>query len=377
MQVSVIFQETLKLMCDRRRRIIHQGGQSSGKTVNILGAISTVLASPQTYGYEEPPTATVTSMSFPHLRAGAMRDFDKYVLPTFAPAIKQYRKSDHIIMWHSGAIMEFRTYETEYDARGPKRQILFVNEGNTFDYMTWWQLDSRSEVSIVDYNPTIRFWAHEKVIDEKGTALRISDHRHNPFLEKEKHNEIEGIKDKELWRVYARGLTGNVQGLIYPDWVLIDEIHWEEPFFAIDFGYTNDPTAVIKIEKHGEDVYCEEIAYKRGSMTAKRIREVLIANGYTDDSIVYCEHDPHMIKQLKMLDVRAVAAKKGSGSLNAGIEKLKEYNVFYAGRNIKDEKEKYIWEIDETGKPTNKPVDAHNHALDAIRYGVYSHFYRA
>lgn len=354
------------------RRIVHQGGQSSGKTVNILGALATVLA-------EESLTATVTSMSFPHLKAGAMRDFDRYVLPTFAPAIKQYRKSDHTLIWNSGSILEFRTYETEYDARGPKRDILFVNEGNTFDYMTWWQLDSRSTLSIVDYNPTIRFWAHEKVIDEKGTALRISDHRHNPFLTVDKHAEIEAIKDKELWRVYARGLTGNVQGIIYPDWVMIEDFNWsEEAFFAIDFGYTNDPTAIVKMElRKNEDLYIQELAYKIGAMTAKRIKDCLIDNGYGEESILYCEHDPHMIKQLKQLEIRAVAAKKGDGSLRAGIEKMKEYNVFYMGRNIKSEREKYIWEMDDLGKPTNKPVDGHNHLLDAARYGAYTHFYRA
>jgi phage terminase large subunit len=191
------------------------------------------------------------------------------------------------------------------------------------------------------------------------------------------HREIEGIKDKELWKVYARGLTGNVKGLIYPDWVMVDSIEWNDPFFAIDFGFTNDPTAIVKIEKIREKIYIEELAYKIGSMTARVIADVLWANGYDDNSVVYCEHEPNMIKQLKMLEIRAVAAKKGAGSLNAGIEKMKEYEVYYIGNNIKKEREKYIWEVNELGNATNKPIDAFNHALDAARYGVYTHFYRA
>jgi phage terminase large subunit len=376
MKVSPIFEETLNCI-KTARRIQHQGGQSAGKTVNILATIATVMADPETYGFPSNSTATITSMSFPHLKAGAMRDFDKYVLPEFSQAIDQYRKSDHTILWQSGAVSEFKTYETEYDARGPRRQILFVNEANTFDYMTWWQLDSRSVVSILDYNPTIRFWAHEKVKEEPGTVFKRSWHIHNPFLTDRQHAEIEGIKDKELWKVYARGLTGNVKGVIYPDWNMVESINWEEPFFAIDFGFTNDPTAIVKLEKIKEKIYVEEIAYVTGSMTAQRIKSCLEANGYDDNSIIYCEHEPNMIKQMKLLGLRAVAAKKGQGSLNAGIEKLKEYEVFYIGRNIKSEREKYIWEVNELGNPTNKPVDAHNHALDAIRYGVYSHFYRA
>jgi len=368
-KTSVIFKDTLDAI-PKSRRIIHQGGQYSGKTVNILAALATVAA-------QSVKTITVTSKSFPHLRAGAMRDFERYVLPEFSGCIKQHRKSDHITIFNSGAVMEFKTYETEFDARGPKRDILFINEANTFDYMTWWQLDSRSEVSIIDYNPTVKFWAHEKVKDEPGTVFFRSWHEHNPFLSERQHADIEGIKDPELWKVYARGVTGNVRGLIFPDWEMVDILPFEEPFFAIDFGYTNDPTAIVKMEliKHS-DLYVEELAYKTGAMTAKRINELLISHGYDDNSVVYCEHDPHIIQQLKQLDVRAVAAKKGDGSVKAGIEKLKEYNVYYQGRHIKEEKEKYIWVVDEMGNPTNKPLDGHNHLLDAIRYGAYTHYYR-
>lgn len=393
MKVSVIFTETLKLLKSGTRRIVNQGGQSSGKTVNILGALATIAS-------EKPVVITVTSMSFPHLKAGAMRDFERFVMPSFAETIKQYRKTDHVCLFESGGLIEFKTYETEFDARGGKRDILFVNEANTFDYMTWWQLDTRSTQSIIDYNPTIRFWAHEKVIGKTGTELRISNHLHNPFLSDDKHLEIENFcvfdrdekgniqynekgkpiiisGDYELYKVYAKGLTGNVTGLIYPNWVMVEDIDWREPFFAVDFGYTNDPTAIVKIERMQEHIYAEEIGYKTGSMGARVIRDILEANGYTDESVVYCEHDPQMIKQLKLLGIRAIAAQKKSGSLNAGIAKLKEYKVFYCGEHIKKETQMYIWEVDETGKTTNKPVDANNHLLDAIRYGVYSHFYRS
>lgn len=355
--------------------------------------------------------ATVTAQSFPHLRAGALRDFERYVYAEFASAIAKYHKTEHVFSFTNGSIIEFKTYETEYDARGAKRDLLFINEANTFDYMTYFQLDSRSYISIMDYNPTIRFWCHDKVIGESGTAFRISDHRHNPFLTEEKHAEIEAIctfdynedgtiklkkdefgndtkepvvlkGDYELWKVYARGLTGNVAGVIYPDWSMIEELPDEKDnnwVYAVDYGYTNDPTAIIKLCRRGEDVYVHEVAYQTGGMHPRAIKAILTANGYLENRFpFYSEHDGDMIKQLRLLGILAVPARKGQGSINAGIEKIKEYRIHYtaASRNIKRELGMYVWLQDDRGNSTNVPIDANNHALDAIRYAIYTHFYR-
>jgi phage terminase large subunit len=375
-RASVIFNETVKLLRQNTRRIVHQGGQSSGKTVNILLALAVIATESPV-----PIVITVTSMSFPHLKAGALRDFERWVLPGFVRSIKSYHKTDHIFTFTNGSIIEFKTYETEFDARGAKRKILFVNEANTFDYMTWWQLDSRSELSILDYNPTVRFWAHEKVIPETSTKFRISDHRHNPFLTEEKHKEIEAIADKELYKVYARGLTGNVTGLIYPDWRTIDELptdidNW---IYAIDYGYTNDPTAIVRIGRKGKSLFIDELVYQVGSIPPQQIKRELLRHEYDPDSSpLYSEHDPDMIKQLRLLNITVIAARKGSGSLKAGIEKLKEFRIFYtaSSRNIRKELSLYVWQTNDLGDLTNVPIDSSNHALDAIRYGVYSHFYR-
>jgi phage terminase large subunit len=322
-----------------------------------------------------PGVTTVTAESFPVLKAGALRDFETYVYEDFKPAIAGYHKTDHIFTFHNGSVLEFKTFDSETKARGAKRKRLFINEANSFDYMTYWQLDSRSEITILDYNPTIRFWAHEKVIGERGSELRISDHRHNPFLTDEKHAEIESIKDKELWKVYARGLTGNVIGLIYPNWVMIEDMpedidNW---IYGIDYGYTNDPTCIVRVGRRGKSLFVEELAYQVGAMPPLEIKRRL-HQAESEGRIIYSEHDPDMIRQLKMLGLQVIAARKGSGSLKAGIEKIKEFDIFYRGRNIKRELGQYIWEKDDLGNSTNVPVDANNHLLDAIRYPVYTHW---
>jgi phage terminase large subunit len=400
MKVSVVFTETLRDLRYGVRRLRHQGGQYSGKTVNVLAALSTLAAE------DEPGVTTVTSMSFPHLKGGALRDYEMFVYPSFKSSIKKYHKTDHLFTFKSGHLLEFKVFENEFAARGQKRKRLFVNEANKFDYMTYWQLDSRSEQTIIDYNPTIRFWAHEKLENDGETKTYITNHWHNPFLSDAQHQEIERIcifkrdeygnviKDDngnplvekgnyEQWKVYARGLTGNVTGIIFPNWEIIDDDDFpkdadQDWIFSVDFGYTNDPTAIVKICRVANTLFIKELAYETG-LSPISIRQILVANGYKESMPLYCEHDPEMIRLLRNLGIQAFPARKGQGSVNGGIELINSHAVKYpcSSRNLHRERGMYIWETDKkTGDKTNMPVDANNHLMDACRYGVFTKYLR-
>lgn len=378
MKVSPIYTETVKELRFGTRRIVHQGGMAAGKTVNILGALAT-LASEDSV----PGVTTITSMSFPHLKGGALRDFEMYIQPTFQPAIKAYHKTDHLFTFKNGSMIEFKVFETEMDARGPRRKRLFINEANRFDWLRYYQLDARSEQTILDYNPSSRFWAHEKVNYEPGTVLLISDHRHNPFISKDKHAEIEGQKDTELWNVYARGLTGNIIGVIFPDWEMIDDCDFPtgncDYTFGIDFGYTIDPTAIFKICRVGDTIFVKEIGYAPGLSLVDQ-RQLLLGSGYREETPCFCDGaDPEQIRGLRMVGIRAEPARKGPGSIKAGIELLKTFKVKYtnSSRNLKRELPQYVWTTDRlSGDLTNIPIETNNHCFDAIRYAVYTRYLR-
>jgi len=399
MQVSCIYTETLRDLRCGVRRIRHQGGQYSGKTVNILGALATMASE------DDGGVTTVTSMSMPHLKGGALRDFEMYVYPSFKSSIKKYHRTDHLFTFKGGHVMEFKVFESEMDARGPKRNRLFVNEANKFEWLKFFHLDGRSDQTIYDYNPSIRFWAHEHHDTDLDTKIYISDHRHNPFLSEQKHREIENIaifrRDAmgnpiyekglpviekgsfELWKVYARGLTGNIMGVIFPNWQVIDEADFprssdEDWIFSIDFGYTNDPTAIVKICKIGNTIYIKELGYETG-LSPMAIRQILIGNGYKPSMPLYCEHDPDMVRQLRNVGISAYLARKGQGSVNSGIELMNTFDVRYSNlsKNLHRERGLYIWEVEkDTGKMTNMPVDRNNHLMDACRYGVYTKYLR-
>lgn len=368
--------------------IVLQGGTDSGKTVASV-QYETVVAR-CTKPPKDDPIITILNKSVPDSKKGAYRKFqdliadNQYVLD----GIKDWNRTDRIVEWRTGWHMHFEGAIDEQSAKQGKRQRLFVNEANGIAYPIFFQYAKRTrQVVTIDYNPSAPFWAHDKLIGtlpnendlNARVKLIISDHRHNPFLTPREHEKTENIRDPELWRVYARGLTGNLIGIVYPDWLPIpnSEFPWDHDklMVGLDVGWTNDPTAMILVAIVHDTIYLHELLYEPG-ISASFIRDVLKAKGV---KLVYSEHALDMIKQLRLLGLEVVMARKTPGSVAAGIAKLKEYKVRYteSSTNLKEELRRYTWDVDpETKRPTNTPVDAWNHLLDAVRYAVYTHFYR-
>lgn len=367
--------------------IVEQGGTSSSKSYSTMQlAYLRAIQVPKL-------VITVTGESLPNLRKGIYRDAEaiysksKYI----QQQVINWNKTDRIINFKNGSLIEFISNLDEQSAKAGKRDILIVDEAQGVSWPIFFTLAIRTRGQIfVLYNPTAAFWAHEKLIgttpqsnDLNATVqLYITDHRHNCFLSQDEHDKIEGIKDKELWRVYARGMTGNLTGLIFPNWKMIPDkdFPWKEDgkFGGLDFGYTNDPTAGVMCVRIGENIFVHELCYTT-ALTPNNIYQLYTANGFTQENPIYCEHDGDMIRQLRALELMAIAARKGVGSIKAGIAKINEYNIYFteSSKNIKAEREKYMWMIDpDTGKPINTPVDQFNHLMDAIRYAIYTSFYR-
>lgn len=216
---------------------INQGGTSSGKTYAIMQLLFVIALT------EPMKVITVVGQDIPNLKKGPYRDA-KNILNGSEKLKKSFTKineTDRILTAYNGSIIEFTSYKDEQDAKSGKRDVLFVNEANGISYEIYWQLYIRTREKIfIDYNPTVSFWVHEKLIGRKDVKLIISDHRHNPFLSTEEHSKIEEIEDREYWKVYARGLTGKVEGLLFPELELrfenIENIKQEEIQFAFSIG---------------------------------------------------------------------------------------------------------------------------------------------
>lgn len=368
--------------------IIHQGGTDSGKTHSTIQNLITFCAEPY---YGEDAIITVVGETVPNLKAGAYRKAKDLIYNTagLEKYVHKINETERKIYFKTGWTMEFNSYKDEQGAKQGKRQYSFFNEANGIPYNVFWQVAKRTRKQVfIDYNPSEPFWAHEKLIGTTANGndlsanvqLFISDHRHNPFLSAKDHYRTENIQDPELWKVYARGLTGNIEGMIYPNWRRIPDNEFPDAdlFGGLDFGYTIDPTAGVKLAVVGNRLYIHEICYESPLSSINTVQAFKL-NGIDGRTEVYCENDEDAVRDLRKHGMMALLARKGQGSVKGGIKKVKEFDVYYteSSVNLHRERQKYLWTKDRlTGKVTNVPVDAFNHLMDAIRYGVYSKYFK-
>ncbi len=360
----------------KERVIVNQGGTSSGKTYSIMQVFYMLGM------MENRQVATVVGQDVPNLKKGAYRDA-KNILES-SPLLKQWwpsiNEGERIIRCVNGSIIEFSSFKDEQDAKSGKRDYLFINEANGISYEVYWQLAIRTRKKIfIDYNPTARFWVHDELLGRVGVKLIISDHRRNYFLTPEEHERIEGIEDEALWKVYARGLTGKLEGVILTNWDIVDVLpprdEWKGNWYGLDFGFTNDPSALEHVvEAHGE-LWIDELIYSTGltnPMLAERAKDEGV--GHDREIVADCA-EPKSIRELNGMGLWVTPSPKGADSIVSGLDILKRYRLHFTRRSmgIIQNARSYSWAKDRDGNRTNNPEDRNNHGIDAIRYVALKH----
>lgn len=352
--------------------VINQGGTGSGKTY----AIEQVLFCLACENHKQ--VITIVGQDIPNLKAGALRDaLNIYNNSDHLKAmIKTYNKTDRIFEFHNGTIIEFKSYANAQDAKSGKRDYLFINEANGITYDIFNELFLRTRKRVfIDYNPNSNFWVHDHLIGKKNVQLIISDHRHNPFLQQTERDKIEALKeaDEELWKVYARGLTGKIMGLVFANnWHICEELPTDAKLIAVglDFGYTNDETGCIEVYRQNGELWVDELFYEThltNTDISKRMQDAGISK---KTEIIADSAEPKSIEELARHGWNIKGAKKGPDSIQHSIDILKRYKINVTRRsvNLRKELARYKWKIDRSGKPINEPVDTWNHLIDPLRY---------
>lgn len=351
--------------------VVNQGGTSSGKTYAIQQALFCIACR------EEKQVITVVGQDIPNLKAGALRDAQNIYnsLEHFTLMVKSFNKTDRVFEFHNGTLIEFKSYTDAQDAKSGKRDYLFVNEANGITWDVYIELALRTRKRIfIDYNPNTTFWVHDNLIGKPDVQLIISDHRHNPFITQTERKKIESLKneDYELWKVYARGLTGKITGLVFDRWYICENIPESAKLIAagLDFGFSNDQTGCIQVYMQNGELWIEELLYETG-LTNTDIDKSLFEAGLSKKTELIADSaEPKSIEELKRLGWNIKGAKKGPDSVKNSIDILRRYklNITRNSINLRRELDRYKWKTDRSGKPVNEPVDAWNHLIDPLRY---------
>lgn len=180
------------------------------------------------------------------------------------------------------------------------------------------------------------------------------------------------------WNMIEGLVSEGARGRIYKTWKPVTDKEFEElpheKYYGLDFGFTNDPTSLIEIKEHNDKVWFRELIYESG-LTNDKIAERMKQLGVDENAVIYADcAEPKSIAELVKFGWNVQPSVKGKDSINAGIDMLLQKEAYYteSSENIAKEAQEYVWALDRNKEPTNVPIDEMNHAMDAIRYGIFT-----
>lgn len=347
------------------------GGTSAGKTISILQILINKAQR------DKIPTLTsVVSESFSHLKRGAMRDFKNIMQAHGYWKESAWNATDSIYTFETGSKIEFFSADQPDKVRGPRRDRLFINECNNVAYESFDQLAVRTRLETwLDWNPTFEFWFYTELLHKRDDVEMVTvTYKDNSGLPATIVADIEAHRpNKAWWRVYGEGKLGEVEGRIYTDWQIIDEIPHEAQLegYGLDFGYSVDPTAIVAVYYYNGGYVLDEICYRKG-MLNKQIADIINVHPY--GLVVADSAEPKSIDEIAEYGVAIVATEKGKGSINRGINWVQSQRISVTkhSTNLIKEYRSYLWQTDKEGKTINEPAGGLDHALDAVRYKIFS-----
>lgn len=366
-QTTKIYSEVQGALDAGYKIVSAQGSSRSSKTYNILiFLLAYVIQHPKC-------SLSIVRKTLPALKGSVFRDFKEIMMDKFKLWDGRcMNKSEMVYTLPNESFIEFFSTDDEQKIRGRKRNILYCNEGNEISFLEWQQLIMRTtNFSIIDYNPSFsdEHWLCELNKDPR-TYHFISTYKDNPFLEQTIIDEIESLKHKNkvLWTVYGLGQQAMAEGLVFPEYEIVDSFPEKAKQVAVglDFGYSSDPTAIVKCGILDDRMYLDEQCYRTHMLTSEIIKELkkLRLFVYADSA------DPRLIQEIANSGVIIFPADKYKGSVMGGLFKMMEYKLCVTRRstNYIRELKNYVYEQNKEGKFINQPIDAYNHLIDATRY---------
>lgn len=368
--LTSVYRDNARAYLGGKRRALNEGGTSSSKTWSILQLLTLIAQN-----IKEPLLISVVSESLPHLKRAAIRDFFR-ILGENPDNCPNYNKTEQRYTCGRGVIEFFGADESD-KVRGPRRDILFLNEANNIPWETARGLDVRTHrFTFADWNPVSEFWVHEYWIGQEENAYIHSTYR--DALEVISPDIIQnllrtGERDPNWANVYLEGKIGKVEGLVYPVFEQEDELPSGQVFYGLDFGFSTDVTALVRCVVRDDELHSQELIYEKGltnDMIAHRMDELGVRRGY--DEIFADAAEPKSIQEIHGYGFNIKPAAKGPGSVEHGHQKVRQYKHFWIKDSVNGIKEQrnFRYIPDKDGKLTDKTTHAWSHLMDARRYAV-------
>ena len=352
------------------RIVVNQGGTRSSKTYSLAQLI--ILKALQ----EQGKVYTICRKTLPALKGTAYRDVMSILEQHNLYNPDNHNKSELTYRLNNNDI-EFISVDMPQKIRGRKRHILWLNEANEFSFEDWVQLSLRTTENIyLDFNPSDPYsWIYDNVMNREDCTFIKSTYLDNPFLPKETIKEIERLRDLDsnYWKIYGLGDMAQPTETIFRQFEIANNVPSEASLIAIgmDFGYSNDPTAIAEVFKLNDNLYINELIYSKGLTNqdiAEKLRELNITR---QTEIIADSAEPKSIEELYRQGFNIKGAKKGADSINMGIDILRRFKIHITKNSINtlNEFKFYKWLTDKNGHIVNKPAtNQQDHIIDAVRY---------
>ncbi len=364
---------TRKIFQLRKRIRAVAGGSGASKTISILIWCIDYAQSTKN------ELISIVSENYPHLERGAMLDFETIMKDRGYWKDSEWHDTKHTYSFPSGSKIEFVAVDSYGKAHGPRRDVLFMNECNNIPYNIARQLVLRTRKIVwMDWNPSADFWYYSEFEGKRDDIdfLKLT-YLDNEGLDTGERSEIESLRsNRYLWQVYGLGELGEIEGKIFNGWKQVDEVPHDARLisYGLDFGYQNDPTALVAIYYLNNGYIVDEILYQKG-LHNNQIADILKV---LPSAIVIADAaEPKSIDEMRLYGISMLPSTKGKGAVSQRIAFVQEQRISYTKRsvNIKKEYNNYVWKTDKNGNIIpNEPEHAFSHSMDAIGYGLQIKF---
>lgn len=366
---------TDKLLKLNKRIRAAAGGTSASKTISILLILIDKATVHANNG--DQLLISIVSESLPHLKRGVMRDFLNIMEGHGYFKEDQWNRTDFIYSFSPFVKIEFFGVDAQDKVRGPRRDILFMNEANNCKLEAFEQLEVRTKDEIwLDWNPTNEFWFYTEILPHRASDLDFITltYKDNEALDENIVKSIEARKHNvNWWKVYGLGELGEVEGKIYKDWAIIDTIPHEARLerLGLDFGYANDPAALVAIYYYNGGYIVDELIH-RTHMHNREIADYITNSAMPNALVVADSAEPKSIAEMLEYGIHIIPAEKGPGSVNQGIAYVQDQRVSVTKQstNVIKSYRNYMWRTDRDGNILKVPDHAYSDPMDAIRYAM-------